>query len=594
MSYQVLARKWRPSSFAEMVGQEHALNTLIHALDNDRLHHAYLFTGTRGVGKTTVARIFAKCLNCEAGISSTPCNSCSTCMEINEGRFIDLLEVDAASRTKVEDTRELLDNVQYAPTAGRFKIYLIDEVHMLSNHSFNALLKTLEEPPPHVKFLLATTDPQKLPVTVLSRCLQFHLKNLLPEMIKGYLQTVLSGEQIEYQDTALSELALSADGSMRDALSLTDQAIAHGGGQITLDHVNQMLGSIDRANVAELLQAVLDQNGKQLLSLVDSIAHYAPDYLTIIDEFVSLLHRIAIAQQLGQPRESMFGDEQSVISFANDPRLSAANLQVYYQLAISGRRDIQYAPTLRSGFEMLLMRLLSFQLLATPTPLLNNPVSNNASNNVDGSSNNADGSSNNADGSTNSSDNASNSNSLNNENASNESPNNERVSDEKESNERINEAESSPSHETIETAITTSSRLEPNAIQPQQWPEVFQSLQFSHIESEVVANRLCLIQVLNNHFSFTLEQDLYKMLDDAEIAQNITTQLSDYFQQPVTLMIDMTAPINLTPALHREQQRELRKKMAIQKLKEDPNIQLLTSIGADIIEESIVFKDSEN
>ena len=256
MSYQVLARKWRPRKFAEMVGQEHVLRALINALDNDRLHHAYLFTGTRGVGKTTVARIFAKSLNCENGVSAEPCGECSTCMEIDEGRFVDLIEVDAASRTKVEDTRELLDNVQYAPTRGRYKVYLVDEVHMLSAHSFNALLKTLEEPPPHVKFLLATTDPQKLPATVLSRCLQFNLKRMPLPLITGHLETLLKAESIEFEDAALRLLARAADGSMRDALSLLDQSIAFGGGVVNEAEVRTMLGSIEQGHVVELLRAL--------------------------------------------------------------------------------------------------------------------------------------------------------------------------------------------------------------------------------------------------------------------------------------------------------------------------------------------------
>lgn len=257
MSYQVLARKWRPKTFREMVGQEHVLRALINALDHNRLHHAYLFTGTRGVGKTTIARILAKCLNCEAGVSSEPCGQCSACTSINEGRFIDLIEVDAASRTKVEDTRELLDNVQYAPTVGRFKVYLIDEVHMLSTHSFNALLKTLEEPPPHVKFLLATTDPQKLPATILSRCLQFNLKNMSPERIVGHLQYVLEQEMVSFDDPALWLLGRAADGSMRDAMSLTDQAIAFGSGKLQEADVRNMLGSIDQTAVYDILNGIL-------------------------------------------------------------------------------------------------------------------------------------------------------------------------------------------------------------------------------------------------------------------------------------------------------------------------------------------------
>ncbi|WP_347710321.1 DNA polymerase III subunit gamma/tau [Endozoicomonas sp. GU-1] len=272
MSYQVLARKWRPRSFKELVGQSHVLQALVNALDQDRLHHAYLFTGTRGVGKTTIARIFARCLNCEQGVSSTPCGQCSACKEIDDGRFVDLIEVDAASRTKVEDTRELLDNVQYAPTRGRYKVYLIDEVHMLSAHSFNALLKTLEEPPPHVKFLLATTDPQKLPVTILSRCLQFSLKNMTPERIVGHLENILGQEQIPCEVAALWQLARAADGSMRDALSLTDQAIAFGNGRVSEAEVGAMLGTIDQGQVMKMVMALATANAAHILGSVSSLA----------------------------------------------------------------------------------------------------------------------------------------------------------------------------------------------------------------------------------------------------------------------------------------------------------------------------------
>ena len=290
MSYQVLARKWRPQDFQHMVGQAHVLRALINALEENRLHHAYLFTGTRGVGKTTLARIFAKCLNCETGVTATPCGECRSCREIAEGRHVDLLEVDAASRTKVEDTRELLDNVQYAPTRGRFKIYLIDEVHMLSGHSFNALLKTLEEPPAHVKFLFATTDPQKLPVTVLSRCLQFSLKRMPLEMISNHLAYVLQQENIPYTDTALRLLARAADGSMRDALSLTDQAIVVGGGQVEDTNVQEMLGLLPHDYLVGLLQAVADNDGQRLLSIIEQMAQLTTDFLIAADSVIALLH----------------------------------------------------------------------------------------------------------------------------------------------------------------------------------------------------------------------------------------------------------------------------------------------------------------
>ena len=312
MSYQVLARKWRPRDFTELVGQEHVQRALVNALDNDRLHHAYLFTGTRGVGKTTIARIFAKSLNCEEGVSSKPCGKCSACEEINEGRFVDLIEVDAASRTKVEDTRELLENVQYAPTRGRYKVYLIDEVHMLSQHSFNALLKTLEEPPPHVKFLLATTDPQKLLVTILSRCLQFNLKSLTVPQITTQLETILKQEKIEYEDAAVRQLAFSASGSMRDALSLLDQAIAFGNGSVHEAEVRSMLGTIDRDVVYRLLTALSQADAALLMEEIDKADSFAPDYSMLLADIVSVLQRVAIAQTLPDAVDDSQGDREAV------------------------------------------------------------------------------------------------------------------------------------------------------------------------------------------------------------------------------------------------------------------------------------------
>jgi len=359
MSYQVLARKWRPRTFREMVGQEHVLQALINALDHDRLHHAYLFTGTRGVGKTTIARILAKCLNCEAGVSSEPCGQCSSCMEIAEGRFVDLIEVDAASRTKVEDTRELLENVQYAPTRGRYKVYLIDEVHMLSAHSFNALLKTLEEPPPHVKFLLATTDPQKLPVTILSRCLQFNLKNMNPERIVEHLKFVLDKEIVPFDEAALWHLGRAADGSMRDALSLTDQAIAFGSGKVQEGEVRTMLGTIDQVFVYDIVKGLAAADGEAVLSAVARLAEHAPDYAGALAELLSILHRVAIAQALPAAIDNSFSDREQVLAFAQ--QIASEDLQLFYQTALLGRRDLPLAPDPRGGFEMTLLRMLAFK-----------------------------------------------------------------------------------------------------------------------------------------------------------------------------------------------------------------------------------------
>ncbi len=366
MSYQVLARKWRPKVFREMVGQEHVLRALINALDHNRLHHAYLFTGTRGVGKTTIARILAKCLNCEAGVSSEPCGVCSACVEIAENRFIDLIEVDAASRTKVEDTRELLENVQYAPTRGRYKVYLIDEVHMLSTHSFNALLKTLEEPPPHVKFLLATTDPQKLPATILSRCLQFHLKNMTPERIVQHLQHVLAQEMVSFEESALWLLGRSADGSMRDALSLTDQAIAFGSGKVLEADVRVMLGSIDQGAVYALLDALVVLDGAALLSAVARVAEHATDFGAVLEELLGALHRIAVAQTVPDALDNSQGDRERILDYAT--KLTGEDVQLFYQLALHGRRDLPLAGDPRAGLEMTLLRMLAFRPQGVPQP----------------------------------------------------------------------------------------------------------------------------------------------------------------------------------------------------------------------------------
>ncbi|EHQ2018979.1 DNA polymerase III subunit gamma/tau [Salmonella enterica] len=359
MSYQVLARKWRPQTFADVVGQEHVLTALANGLSLGRIHHAYLFSGTRGVGKTSIARLLAKGLNCETGITATPCGVCDNCREIEQGRFVDLIEIDAASRTKVEDTRDLLDNVQYAPARGRFKVYLIDEVHMLSRHSFNALLKTLEEPPAHVKFLLATTDPQKLPVTILSRCLQFHLRALDVEQIRHQLEHILNEEHIAHEPRALQLLSRAADGSLRDALSLTDQAIASGDGQVSTQAVSAMLGTLDDDQALSLVEAVVDANGERVMSLINEAAARGIEWEALLVEMLSLLHRIAMVQLSPAALGSdMAAIEQRMRELART--VPPGDLQLYYQTLLIGRKELPWAPDRRMGVEMTLLRALAF------------------------------------------------------------------------------------------------------------------------------------------------------------------------------------------------------------------------------------------
>ncbi len=369
--YQVLARKWRPQTFEEVVGQQHVVQTLQHAIEQNRVHHAYLLTGTRGVGKTTLSRIIAKCLNCETanehGLTTTPCNRCNTCISINQGRFIDLLEIDAASKTKVEDTRELLDNVQYAPTQGRTKIYLIDEVHMLSNHSFNALLKTLEEPPAHVKFILATTDPQKLPITILSRCLQFHLKNLDPEQISTQLQHILTSESIIFENTALELISTQANGSMRDALSLLDQAISFGAGQVNTDTTMTMLGSIDQQQIQSLLSGLSDRNAVKIFETITTLAQLGANFTQVLDDLLSAFYQLSKYQQITEltPPATL---TSLIDAFSPD------QLQLYYQSCLIGKRDLALAPHEKLGFEMLMLRLLHFSPASVNTPIKQTPI----------------------------------------------------------------------------------------------------------------------------------------------------------------------------------------------------------------------------
>ncbi|MGS2722331.1 DNA polymerase III subunit gamma/tau [Porticoccus sp. GXU_MW_L64] len=577
MSYQVLARKWRPRIFREMAGQEHVLQALINALDNERLHHAYLFTGTRGVGKTTIARILAKCLNCEQGVSSAPCGECGACVEIAEGRFVDLIEVDAASRTKVEDTRELLENVQYAPTRGRFKVYLIDEVHMLSTHSFNALLKTLEEPPPHVKFLLATTDPQKLPVTILSRCLQFNLKNLSPERISEHLKFVLGEESVPFEDAALWQLARSADGSMRDALSLTDQAIAHGGGKVAEAEVNAMLGTIDRSWVVELCSAIADDDGDQVLSVVARMAEQGPDYNAVLADMLGFWHRVAIAQTVPEALDNRHGDFQQVTDVAKGMEPEA--VQLLYQIALLGRRDLPLSPDPRSGFEMALLRQLAFKpgnsemrppssLAEQPTgegPPAKKPLSRTAQAVADKPATTP--------------------------RRSPEPPPALAVP--------VEVAMPEPVHTESALAESTLAASEPQAeVEPsvekvasgielaEQWPDICRQLKLGGVLGNTAAN-LVVTARDGNDFHCTLDKQYSSLYEDSQ-QQRLADALQQYCGSPCSVRITVGAVSAETPRMLNERARADCMAAAVQAMRDDPLVQDLTKqLDGRLLEDSV-------
>jgi DNA polymerase III subunit gamma/tau len=537
MSYQVLARKWRPRVFREMVGQEHVLQALINALDQNRLHHAYLFTGTRGVGKTTIARILAKCLNCDVGVSSQPCGDCASCREIAEGRFVDLIEVDAASRTKVEDTRDLLENVQYTPTRGRYKVYLIDEVHMLSNSSFNALLKTLEEPPPHVKFLLATTDPQKLPMTILSRCLQFNLKNMSPERIVQHLQYVLGQEAIAFEEPALWLLGRAADGSMRDALSLTDQAIAFGSGKITTTDVGVMLGTIDQTAVFDIVKGLITLDTKAVLAAVSQMAEQAPDYAGALAELLATLHRIAIAQALPEALDNSRGDREHILQFAT--QLAPEDAQLFYQIALLGRRDLPLAPDARAGFEMVLLRMLAFKpqtAQATPQQIKTAEVGQPKKPEI----------------------------------KKPEVTKSEVISQK----EKIHEEKKSTN----------------NSVD---WLEIYPQLGVTGILQSTLAN--CeLVEVNENHFSFVLDESQGSLYDVGH-QKRLADLLSAYFSKSVNVAITLGKVSSETPAMQVIRLNDERHQHAVKIIKEDPIVaQLIQQFGAVLNEESIEAVSKKN
>jgi DNA polymerase-3 subunit gamma/tau len=584
MSYQVLARKWRPKTFREMVGQEHVLKALINALDHNRLHHAYLFTGTRGVGKTSIARILAKCLNCDVGVSSEPCGQCSACLSISEGRFVDLIEVDAASRTKVEDTRELLENVQYAPTAGRFKVYLIDEVHMLSTNSFNALLKTLEEPPPHVKFLLATTDPQKLPATILSRCLQFNLKNMSPERIVTHLQNVLEQEMISFEEPALWLLGRAADGSMRDALSLTDQAISFGSGKLLETDVRSMLGTIDRSAVYEIVEALIAENGAQLLTAVNSMAEHAPDYLSALEELLMLLHRIAIAQAVPDATDNSFGDGAKIVAISS--LLTAEDTQLFYQIGLNGRRDLSLAPDLRSGFEMVLLRMLAFKPAGIPElperSLTSRPVPVEAPQPVKKPE---------AGVQSTKADTRVNSRAVVVEAPAPVAAEQQAVVDVV-SQAIVEEAPPPPSVSEsvadIDSEILTDEKipLSLDQLRPDSWNALFERLGFGGVVGNI-ASHCILASVANNVLHLQLDAANATLFSDSYTAR-IQEHLTVTLNTPVTVKIEVKPLSGETPALRKNRLQTERRQAALLSLKNDPNVQVLVSDFDAVLDEESV------
>ena len=522
MSYQVLARKWRPRRFADLVGQTHVARALINGLDHDRLHHAFLFTGTRGVGKTTIARILAKSLNCEVGVSSQPCGNCQSCREVDEGRFIDLIEVDAASRTKVDDTRELLDNVQYAPSRGRYKVYLIDEVHMLSTHSFNALLKTLEEPPPHVKFLLATTDPQKLPVTVLSRCLQFHLKRLSPEQIGAQLEKILSAENIPFDAASLALLARSADGSVRDALSLLDQAIAFGAGAVREAEVREMLGSIDDNVIDAVLNALAANDAPGLIAAVADACDHNADPESVLNELLLALHRLALLQLAPQAQNET---ECSEVLRDCAARLAQEDVQLFYQIGLLGRRDIALAPDMRNGLEMILLRMLAFRpVSASPEARTGNAARGTAS--------------------------------------TRPAP--------------VRDAGAGPGP-AARVAPVSKTEIRPQAEAPrtitagnEAWSEIVAKLGLAGLTREL-AHHCILDTVEGTVLHLTLDQPSAHLLNKEREAV-LKQALSGYYSRPVELRITLGNPKTETPARERQRNQTERQQAAINTISNDPNI----------------------
>jgi DNA polymerase-3 subunit gamma/tau len=534
MNYQVLARKWRPHNFTEVVGQEHVVKSLMNALQHDRLHHAYLFTGTRGVGKTTIARILAKAINCENLQDFNPCGVCSVCRDLDEGRFLDLIEVDAASRTKVEDTRDLLDNAQYAPNHGRYKVYLIDEVHMLSGHSFNALLKTLEEPPAHVKFLLATTDPHKIPVTVLSRCLQFNLKRLLPGQIFSQMEFILQQEHIDAEPGALKLLSRAADGSMRDGLSLLDQAIVYGNGKIGTEDVNAMLGTVAQQPVDDILTALAEGDAKAILDKINEIANLTPDFSDVLQQILQVLHRTALLQQIPTAIDHDF-DTDMIAALAT--KLTPEDVQLYYQIGLVGQRDLDLAPDPRSGFEMVMLRMLTFR----PAGIASAPVKP----------------------------------------AQTRQP--------------VNKPQAQPAHSQAQPVYNPAATEQPpiiaektvqetGAVQTHDstWLEIVAAMKISGLTRELAHN--CVLENIDDTVCTLILDPGHKQLRSSRTEENLQKALQAYRKAPLKLVITTEKTTIATPAVQLTKAREDRQQTAVDAIHSDENVQALKEhLGARVM-----------
>jgi DNA polymerase III subunit gamma/tau len=536
MAYQVLARKWRPQNFSQIVGQEHVVQSLIHALQNDRLHHAYLFTGTRGVGKTTVARILAKAINCENLKDSNPCGECSVCQDFASGRFMDLIEVDAASRTKVEDTRDLLDNAQYAPNQGRYKVYLIDEVHMLSGHSFNALLKTLEEPPPHVKFLLATTDPHKIPVTVLSRCLQFNLKRLLPTQIAAQMQFILGEEKIAYEEAAIRVIARSADGSLRDGLSLLDQAIAFGSGAVGFDDVNNMLGTVAQQPVEEILQTLAAKDAKACLERIAELAALTPDFGELLEQMLRILHRVAILQQVPELVDHEF-DKLMMVQLAE--QLTPEDVQLFYQIALLGQKDLDLAPDPRTGFEMVMLRMLAFQPNRNSTVKATGPMPASGLK---------------------------------------RQPVKQRIDEDKSKQTKVRVETDAVSDQPFTNESPVQSNLN--------WTEIIQAMKIRGLSRELANN--CILERMDEKHCYLIIDPSQENLLGGKSEQKLQKALQEYFGKPLKLQITRQKTDTVTPAAQYQQAREDRQQAAVDAIHADTNVKALQEqFGARILSGTI-------